>query len=184
MAVRTTDEKIIELFFSRNESAIAEFERRYKTLCLRLARDITGNSESAEECLNDLYLKLWNSIPPEKPSSLKSYACRIIRNIALGVVEKQNAAKRNAVLVELNECVTEAACIDNMESGEIGAMIDEFLAAQPKVNALIFVRRYFYSDSVKNIAAKTGLTENKVSKILSKTRKELKSYLMKGGVNL
>lgn len=171
---------------SRDESAITEFDKRYRQLCLKLAADITDSHETAEECLNDLYLRLWNSIPPENPTSLKSYACRIIRNLALGVLEKQNAAKRSVITVELNECVTEAVSdnIDGMENGEIGALIDEFLENQPKINSLIFVRRYFYSDSVKNIAAKTGLTENKVSKILHKTRKALKIHLQKGGVDL
>ncbi len=180
------DDAIVALFFSRSESAIQEFDRAYKPLCMKLARDIVGSIETAEECLNDLYLRLWNSIPPEKPLSLKSYACRIIRNLALQQLEKQNAKKRSAIFVELDECIPDLPdhASEAPGSDEIGRLLDAFLAALPRAEALIFVRRYFYSDPVKSIAAKTGLTENKVSKILSKTRKALKTHLQEGGVIL
>jgi len=177
------DETIVGLFLARDESAIAEFGKQYNPLCLKLARDITGSRETAEECLNDLYLRLWNSIPPENPQSLKSYACRIIRNLALNRLEKQNAKKRAALIVELDECLPSPADEPWTEAdrSELGAAIDGFLAAQPKQEALIFVRRYFYSDSVKEIAEKTGLRENRISKILMKSRKTLKKHLEKGG---
>ncbi|MBQ4353894.1 MAG: sigma-70 family RNA polymerase sigma factor [Clostridia bacterium] len=182
------EQKIIGLFWARRESAISEFEKQYKNLCLKLARDITGSEETAEECLNDLYLRLWNSIPPEKPLSLKSYACRIIRNLALHQLEKQTAQKRSAVLTELDECIASSAVSETIasseaeeESREIGRMIDAFLETLPKREALVFVRRYFYSDSVKAIAQRSGLKENKISKMLAKTRKALKVYLERGG---
>jgi len=173
------DEGVVTLFWQRKEAAISEFEKLYKPLCLKLARDITGSPETAEECLNDLYLRLWNSIPPQKPLSLKSYACRIIRNLALHELEKQNTQKRSAVMVELDECIPDAT---DMQTDGIGELIDTFLAAQPKLDALIFVRRYFYSDPVSDIAVRTGLKENKISKILAKSRKALKTHLEKGGV--
>lgn len=176
------DQKIIALFFSRDEEALRLFETQYKGLCLGLAYDITRDELTAEECLNDLYLRLWNSIPPERPNSLKSYACRIIRNLALNRLEAQNRQKRSAVIEELDECLCEET--PDLESGEIGRLIDSFLEGIPKIEALIFVRRYFYSDSVKGIAERTGLKENKVSKLLSRTRKELKKYLLKGGITL
>ncbi len=176
------DQKIISLLFSRDEAALNLFEKQYKSLCLGLAYDITRDELTAEECLNDLYLRLWNSIPPERPKSLKSYACKIIRNLALNRLEAQNRQKRNAVITELDECLTEET--PDIEMGEIARLIDRFLEGLPRLDALIFVRRYFYSDSVKGIAEKTGIKENKVSKILSKTRKELKIYLLKGGISL
>lgn len=176
------DRKIIDLFFSRDEEALRLFEKQYKSLCLGLAYDITRDELTAEECLNDLYLRLWHSIPPEMPRSLKSFACRIIRNLALNRLEAEQRQKRNAVIEELDECLCDET--PDLESGEISRLIDSFLEGLPKLEALIFVRRYFYSDSVKGIAEKTGLGENKVSKILSKTRKELKKYLLKGGVAL
>jgi len=181
-----SDGTIVELFWSRDESAISEFERRYKPICMKLARDITGSAETAEECLNDLYLRLWNSIPPQKPFSLKSYACRIIRNLALNWLEKQHAQKRTAILVELDDCLTYSPSQSAMDtdSAELGMLIDSFLASLPKLDALIFVRRYFYSDSVKEIADKTGLPENRIYRILARSRKALKAYLTKGGIVL
>lgn len=179
---RMKDEGIVELFFERDEAAIAEFEKSYKPLCLKLANDITGSPESAEECLNDMYLRLWNSIPPEKPVSLKNYACRIIRNLALSLVEKQNAAKRNAPLAELDECI--AADMADMESREIGALIDSFLETLPPLQAKLFVRRYFYSEPVGEIAARLGIGENKASKLLAKMRRSLKKHLTEGGAML
>ena len=181
MSVKMNDGTIVELFWSRDELAINEFDKQYRPLCLKLARDITGSDGTAEECLNDLYLRLWNAIPPEKPQSLKSYACRIIRNLALQVMEKQHAQKRSAILVELDECLCD---LPDMDSGEIGKMIDTFLAGLPRLEALIFVRRYFYSDSVERIAAKIGFAENKVSKILAKTRKALRVCLEEGGISI
>ena len=176
------DQRIIELLFARDEAGLGLFEKEYKGLCIKLAYDVTGDEQTAEECLNDLYLRLWNSIPPERPSSLKSYACKIIRNIALNALKAQNRKKRSAVFTELDECV--AAETPDYESAEIGRLIDRFLDSLPKADALIFVRRYFYSDSVRSIAKMTGLTENAVSKSLGKTRKELKEFLLRGGISL
>lgn len=176
------DQEIIELLFERDEGGLGLFEKKYKSLCLKLALDITGDELTAEECLNDLYLRLWNSIPPERPASLRSFACRIIRNLALNALKAQNRQKRSVILEELDECIP--ADMPDFESAEIGRLIDRFLESLPRLDALIFVRRYFYSDQVKRIAAKTGLTENSVSKMLAKTRKELKNYLLKGGISL
>lgn len=178
----SSEETIIQLLFERNEAGLRFFEQKYKNLCLKLAFDITGSEQVAEECLNDLYLRLWNTIPPERPKSLKSYACRIIRNLALNVAKAQSRQKRNVILVELDECIP--AEIPDYESAEIGECIDSFLESLPKLEALIFVRRYFYSDQVKSIAKRTGLSENNISKILAKTRKGLKEFLRKGGISL
>lgn len=176
------EQRIIELLFERDEAGLSLFEKKYKALCLKLALDITGDELTAEECLNDLYLRLWNAIPPERPASLKSFACRIIRNLALNALKAQNRQKRSAILEELDECIP--ADMPDYESTEIGHLIDRFLESLPKLDALIFVRRYFYSEQVKKIAAVTGLSENGVSKMLAKTRKELKNYLLKGGISL
>lgn len=176
------EQRIIELLFERDEAGLSLFEKKYKALCLKLAFDIMGDELTAEECLNDLYLRLWNSIPPERPESLKSYACRIIRNMALNVVKAQKRQKRSAILAELDECIPIE--MPDYESVEIGKCIDRFLESLPRLEALIFVRRYFYSEQVKKIAAVTGLSENKISKILSKTRNQLKEFLLKGGISL
>lgn len=177
----STDEFIIKLFWSRDEKALQEFDKHYKTLCLKVAHNITDNPEDAQECLNDLYLCLWNTIPPKQPISLKSYACEIIRNFALQSARKRNAKKRLGVIEELSEAVQD---IPYYDTNEITEVINLFLLKQSKLNAIIFIRRYFYSEPVKDISAKTGLKENKISKILTKQRKLLREELKKGGINV
>ena len=100
------DEKIVELFWHRNEQAIAIFEKQYKNLCFSVAFSILGDHGRAEECVSDVCFRLWNAIPSERPRSLKAYSLRITRNVALHYLEKENARKRSAVLVELSECVS------------------------------------------------------------------------------
>ena len=172
---------IIEKFNCRDEEALRLFTALYGPLCKKIAADITGNAGTADECFNDLLFKLWNSIPPVQPDSLKSYACRIIRNLALHEVEKQNAEKRSAIIIELEECCDIAADTDE---GTITELINSFLHSQPKIYAYIFIRRYFYAEPVKAIAELTGYKENKVSKILAKLRKELKKALAEGGIRI
>lgn len=175
-----TDQEIIAMLFARDEAALTAFEKEYKLLCLKLAQDITGDRESAEECLNDLYLRLWQAIPPTKPDSLKSYACRIIRNLALQHRERMNAVKRHAVIIELDDCLAAAP----EETGEVTALINEFLGTLSRRDAMIFVRRYFYTESVGEIAARLGMRDNQISKILHRLRRALREYLKKGGITV
>lgn len=175
------DERIIALFFARDEAALEAFAQKYRPLCRKLARDITGSEELAEECLNDLYLRLWNSIPPERPEALKSYACRIVRNLALNCLDRERAGKRAGILVELDEC---AEAVPEAETGEITALINAFLGTLPERDAMIFVRRYFYSEPVREIAARLGVRENQVSKILHRLRKALREHLERGGISV
>ena len=175
------DEEIIKMFWNRDEKALEEFERHYRALCLKVANNITDNPEDAQECLNDLYLCLWNTIPPKQPISLKSYSCEIIRNFALQSVRKRNTKKRHGVIEELSEVVQDIPYYDD---NEITDAINQFLLKQTKLNAIIFVRRYFYSEPVKDISVKTGLKENKISKILTKQRKSLREELKKGGIHV
>lgn len=176
------DSKIIALFFSRDERAITEFENSHKRLCICAANEITGNISDAEECFADTTLALWNSIPPQKPDSLRAYALRICKNFALNLVKAKSRQKRAAILVELDECITEA--IPDMEPQAIGELIDTFMETLPKREAVIFVRRYNCSQPVKDIAGAVGLTENQVSKILAKLRRKLKKHLEKEGITV
>lgn len=181
MSNKSVDEKIIKMFLDRDEKALEEFEKQYKALCLNVALNITENKEDSEECLNDLYLCLWNTIPPNNPISLKSYACEIVRNFALQYVRKRNAKKRIAIVEELEEVVEDIPYYDTYD---LRATIDAFLQKQTKLDAIIFIRRYYYSEPVKNIALTIGLKENKISKILLRLRKALREDLMKGGINV
>lgn len=176
------DVQIITLFWRRDERAITEFERAYKRLCLCAAKEITGNASDAEECFNDTCLAVWNSIPPENPNFLGAYALRICRNFALNTIKAKNRQKRSAVLVELNECISED--ITDMTPQDIGHAIDSFLEMLPKRESIIFIRRYFCSEPVKEIAANLGMRQNQISKILAKLRKQLKNHLEKEGIPL
>ena len=176
------DINIVALFWQRDERALTEFERSHKRLCISAAQEITGNDADAEECWSDTCLAVWNSIPPQKPDSLRAYALRICKNFALNLVKSKSRQKRSAILVELDECITES--LPDMEPTEIGHMIDSFMETLPRREAVIFVRRYNCSQPVKEIAAVMGLTENQVSKILAKLRKKLRKHLEKEGIRV
>jgi len=176
------DTKIVALFWQRDERAITEFEKAHKRLCLSAAREITGDPGDAEECYNDTCLAVWNSIPPQKPNSLRAYALRICRNFALNCAKTKTRQKRSAILVELDECVSAGS--DDMEPQEIGCAIDAFMETLPKKEAVIFMRRYYCSEPVKDIAAALVMTENQISKILAKLRKKLKKHLDERGINV
>ncbi|MBQ8368541.1 MAG: sigma-70 family RNA polymerase sigma factor [Clostridia bacterium] len=176
------DSRIITLFFSRDERAVAELEQSHKRLCVSAANEITGNAADAEECWSDTCLAVWNSIPPEKPDSLRAYALRICKNFALNLVKAKSRQKRSAVLVELDECVSDS--LPDMEAEEIGHIIDAFMETLVRRDAVIFIRRYNCSQPVKEIAAAVGMTENQVSKILAKLRKKLRKHLEKEGITV
>ena len=176
------DSSIITLFFSRDERAVDELEKSHKRLCVSAANEITGNAADAEECWSDTCLAVWNSIPPEKPDSLRAYALRICKNFALNLVKAKSRQKRSAVLVELDECVSDS--LPDMEAEEIGHIIDAFMETLVRRDAVIFIRRYNCSQPVKEIAAAVGMTENQVSKILAKLRKKLRKHLEKEGITV
>ena len=177
------DTKIVALFWQRDEQAITEFEKSHRRLCISAAREITGDAADAEECYNDTCLAVWNSIPPVRPESLRAYALRICRNFALNCVKAKNRQKRSAILVELDECVPDKS-LDDMEPQEIGRAIDAFMETLPKTEAVIFMRRYYCSEPVKDIAAAFGMKENQISKILVKLRRKLKKHLQERGINV
>ncbi len=176
------DTKIIALFWQRDEQAITEFEQSHKRLCISAAREITGDVSDAEECYNDTCLAVWTSIPPVMPESLRAYALRICKNFALNLVKAKGRQKRSAILVELDECISDS--LPDMETQKIGHMIDTFMETLSKIEAVIFVRRYNCSQPVKDIAVAVGLTENQVSKILAKLRRKLKKHLEKEGITV
>ncbi len=176
------DAKIVELFWQRDERAISEFEKSYKRMCTSCAKELTGDASDAEECFSDTCLALWNSIPPQKPESLRAYGMHVCRNLALNRVRSKLAQKRSAILVELDECMTES--LDDATPREIGRAIDTFLTSLPKKEAVIFMRRYYLSEPVKDIAARLEMNENKISKILMKLRKKLRQILEERGIDV
>ncbi len=182
------DREIIDLYFARDEQAIVETERRYGKLCHKLARRIIGNEQDAEECVNDVYLGVWQAIPPERPRSLAAFVARVTHNLSVARLRYRMAAKRNPdVLVslsELEEIIPDPAAFEELEDRDVGQWISEFLYTEEEDVRHIFVRKYWYFDSITEIAETFGYSESKVKSILFRTRNKLKLYLTEKGVAL
>ena len=183
------DASIIELFWNRNETAIEETDKKYGRLCSQISFNILNCIPDAEECVNDSYLTVWNSIPEDRPDHFSAYLCRIVRNLSLKRLEFNTAAKRSPDLIasydELEGCISATQRPENLLDAKLlGKAISVFLRAQNEQNRVIFIRRYWYFDSVKKIAGDTGIKEEKVSVILFRMRKKLKKYLEKEGYNV
>lgn len=183
------DSKIIELFFARVEQAIVELSAKYGTVCNRIARNILKNDLDAEECVNDTYLAAWNTIPPQKPDPLRIYIFRIVRNIAIAKYHANTSKKRNSyydvALEELENCLaTSSTAEQEIAADELSKEIDRFLATLDEESQMLFVRRYWYSDSISDLAERFHASNNNVSVRLSRIRNNLKIYLQKEGYEL
>ncbi|MDO5539120.1 MAG: sigma-70 family RNA polymerase sigma factor [Eubacteriales bacterium] len=182
------DEKIIELFFLRDERAIAETEALYGAKLYRIADKILRNSEDAEESVSDTYLSAWNTIPPQKPVYFFAYLARICRHFAFGKLDWKNAEKRRADIVELTlemeRCIPDKGFVMDMDGKEIGRLLDCFLDGLPYEKRMIFIRRYWYTDTIQEISARYGISQSKVKTCLHRTRKKLHDFLECEGVNL
>ena len=176
------DEQIIGLFFERSEQAITELDKKYGRVCHSVSYNILSNRQDAEECVNDAYLGVWNAIPPAKPNPLLAFVCKIVRNISLKRYEQNTAVKRNSkydvAMEELEECLASSATIEEeIAERELTKMIESFLDSLSKENRVIFLRRYWFSDTYADIAKQVGLTEKNVSVRLTRIRKELRKHL-------
>ncbi|MBP1574078.1 MAG: sigma-70 family RNA polymerase sigma factor [Oscillospiraceae bacterium] len=184
------DLKIIELFFDRKEYAIAETERKYGGYLSKIAYNILFDSEDSEECVNDTYMKAWNTIPPQKPEVLRTFLGKITRRLAIDVFRKKHAEKRGnsefaLSLSELDECIPDNLSAEaEFEQKELSESINRFLASLSKENRDIFICRYFYSDSIKEIASSFQSNEAKIKSSLFRSRKILKEQLLKEGFDL
>ena len=178
------DEKIIELFFERSEEAIRELDLKYGKVFYALSFKILNDRQDAEECVSDSYLGVWNAIPPAKPAPLLSFVCKIVRNVSLKRYERNTAAKRNGfydvALEELEDCLASSTTVeDEIAEKELTEVIESFLDALTKENRVIFLRRYWFSDTYADIAKQVGLTEKNVSVRLTRIRKDLRTYLLR-----
>ncbi len=177
------DKSIIELYFKRNEDAIKQTEAKYGKLCYGIAFNVLGNKEDAEECVNDAYAGVWRAIPPTKPNNLMAFVSRITRNVSLKRLEYLTRDKRcNNIKVSLDEL--EAVLPDErlVEDENIVKLINDFLLSQKADARNIFIRRYYFFDSLSDIAKRYAFTESKVKSILFRTRSKLRDYLIKEGV--
>ncbi len=182
------DKQIIRLFFERSEQAITELSQKYGDLCMKIARRILNDHQDAEECVNDAYLGAWNSIPPQSPDPLRSYICRIVRNRSLKKLRTNSAIKRGSQfevsLSELEDCIADNSMDEQLSISELSAQINAFLAALPRNDRLMFVKRYWFSESISELADAFGITENNVSVRLSRIRGKLHQYLNRKEANV
>lgn len=182
------DGKIIELYFARNEDAIKHTDETYGRRLFILAERIVNNKLDAEESVSDTYMRAWDTIPPQKPRHFFAYLAKICRNFALKKLDWKTAAKRNAEVISLTQemetCIPDAAKDKEMESRELGQILDAFLRTLSEENQMIFLRRYWYVDTIAEIAVRYGITEGAVQMRLNRTRKKLAVYLAKEGIKV
>ncbi len=184
-----TDEKIIELYFARDEAAIKYTAEKYESYCFTVANNILSNRQDSEECVNDTYLAAWSSIPPERPRQLSAFLGKIVRNFALMRYRKDRAYKRGGnmseVSLELLGLIPDGCDLaEEYDSRRIGLIIDTFLRTLSKSDRQMFVRRYWYGDSIADICRQFGFGESRVKVSLHRTREKLAETLKKEGVAL
>lgn len=182
------DEQIIDLYFRRSEQAISETDHKYGRPCRKVSFNILRNREDTEECVNDTYLAAWNTIPPKRPDPFAAFLLRIVKNLSLKRYRDSSAQKRNSELdvcfEELEECLPSGSGADMTARAHLKILIERFLDGLDRDERIIFVRRYWYGDSVKDIAKAFHITENNTSVRLHRLRKGLKTCLEEEGVIL
>ena len=181
-----TDEKIIDLYFERSETAIAETDAKYGKYCRYISHNILRDEGASDEAVNDTYVKTWNTIPPKRPESLKAYLGRICRNLSLNLYEAMRAKKRGGdqvalLLDELSECIPDSSVGEIGDNIALRELINRFVASLSDKARVIFVRRYFYAASISEIARDYSVSEGNVSIILMRSRQKLKEILIKEG---
>ena len=176
------DEKIIDLFFQRSEEALEQLGQKYGGACHRLAYNILGDRRDSEECVNDAYLGVWNTIPPQRPQPLFPYVAKVVRNQSLKRYHHNTAAKRNShydvAMEEIEDCLSSAASVeDEITAAELAEAVNSFLASLGEADRVLFLRRYWFSDPYAQIAERLGITEKNVSVRLTRLRSRLRDYL-------
>ena len=180
------DNEILDLYFARSEQAIVQTDQKYGFYCYSIAKRILSDPLDAEESVNDTYAEVWKSIPPRRPKYFFAFLASICRHLSLNRVDWKQAAKRRAQVVPLTEemenCIPDTVHERQMEAKELGRLLDLFLEGLPKDSRLIFLRRYWYVDSVPEIAARYDMTESKVKMQLSRTKEKLRLFLEQEGI--
>ena len=184
------DERILDLYWQRDEAAIRETERKYGRYLTKIAYGILANAEDSQESLSDAYLGAWNSIPPHHPSVLSAYLAKIVRRCSIDIFRRRHRAKRlggeyTLSLDELEDCVTaDDPTAETVELGELARTIGDYLRSLDRDARTTFIGRYFFLDSIRDIAACHHMSESKVKSLLFRTRKGLREYLIKEGFTL
>lgn len=180
------DEEIIRLFFQRSEEALKQTDDKYGGLCRSIAWNILQNHQDAEECVNDCYLSMWNQIPPKRPNPFQVYLCRVVRNISLKKYRDLHAQKRWAgetlPLDELADCIpADTGVLEEIERQELTRAIEKFLDSLGRNKRVMFVKRYWLCESVRDIAREFGISERHASVSLGRIRVKLKQFLEREG---
>lgn len=184
------DAKIVQLYWDRDEQAIPATSDKYGRYCTSIAKNILGNKEDAEECVNDTYLNAWNSMPPHRPNMLSTFLGKITRNLSFNRYKHNTAEKRGSgefsmVLDELSEVVSGQDSVEQeMDYKELVKAINKFLDNLSPEKRRIFICRYWYADSISEIAARSGMKEGTVSMTLNRIRSKLCNYLLERGFEL
>ena len=184
------DNEILKLYIDRNEQAISETSKKYGNYCMKIAINILSDRLDSEECVNDTYMKAWGAIPPQYPNVLSAFLGKITRNLAINKMNSRNASKRvsseySVSLSELDECIPDGFDVENEYDAETtGKIISEFLRNQPDTSRRIFVCRYFYCESVEDIAKANGFSESKVKSVLFRLRNKLRTFLESEGITV
>ncbi len=177
------DIQIVELYWMRSESAITESDRKYGKMLKKISYSMLSSSEDAEECVSDTYFTAWNRMPSDRPTFLGAFLSRIVRGLSIDRYRRSKAAKRSGIEVaidELEECIPSQISVEReLESGALAGAINRFLAGLDKESRVIFVRRYYFTESISEIAKALGFSEGKVKTVLFRRRKELYSMLEK-----
>lgn len=181
------DEQIVELYWQRDESAVAVTQEKYNAYLLKIAYNILNNHEDSEESVNDTYLAAWNSIPPQKPTVPSNYLGKLTRRISISLFRRKNAEKRQGGEFALSFSEMEDVMVGNMEPQKeieaqiLGELLNKFLRSLKSDERRTFIGRYYYMDSLKEVAAYCGMSEGKAKTMLFRTRVKLKEYLREEG---
>ena len=182
------DLQIIELYFARDEHAIKETDRKYGKTCFRVAYNLLSNNEDSEECVNDTYLTVWNKIPPTRPNNFSAFICKITRNLSLKRLETSNAMKRSAdaivSLSEIEATLPDHSIAPGIEEEELGKLISAFLWSEKELDRNVFLRKYWFFDTISDIAERYSLPENTVKSMLFRSRNRLREFLKKEGIEV
>lgn len=182
------DSRIVALYWERDESALTHTRVKYGAYCRTIAQQILHSREDAAECENDTYLRAWNAMPPDRPHGLRAYLGAITRRLSLDRWRGRTTQKRGGgevafSLEELGECVPHPDSVpEAVEAGELAAILSAFLRSLPSAECDVFLRRYWYFDSMAQIARRYGYSESKVKMTLSRTRDKLRVHLEKEGI--
>lgn len=185
-----TDQQIIELYWQRNEDAIPASEQKYGSYCTTVSRNILSDALDVEECVSDTWLRAWAAMPPERPNYLKMFFAKITRNLSLDRLKSNYAQKRGGgetdlILEELEQCISSKGNTEEVYTArELGRSINRFVHSLPEREGNLFVRRYFFGESLDVVAGRYGITSHNASVILSRVREKLKKHLTREGFSV